>query len=317
MLAETKAEPAAESAGFHERLVAMNEALVLGSVRQHEFTEAAERTNALLQAEICERKQAEEALRLAKAQLTDRAGQLERLVAERTSDLTASNEQLEAFVYSVAHDLRAPLRIMQGFSSMLVENARVALDESVRDYADRIDKSARFMDALLIDLLAFSRVSQRRLKLTSVSLKKVVESVLSRLQSEIKEKNGQVESAASWPFVQAHETTVAQVLFNLVSNALKFVAPNTPPIVRLRAEESGGFIRFWVEDNGLGIPPNCQGEIFHLFTRLNGEKYQGTGLGLAIVQKGVERMEGKVGVISIPGQGSRFWFDLQPSPLAL
>src|ERR1700728_2127044 len=151
MLTETKANPAAETAGFHERLVAMNEALVLGSVRQHEFTEAAERTNGLLQAEICERMQAEEALRLAKGQLTDRAGQLERIVAERTSELTATNQQLEAFVYSIAHDLRAPLRIMQGYSTMLVKNAGVALDESARDYADRIDKSAQFMDALLID----------------------------------------------------------------------------------------------------------------------------------------------------------------------
>jgi signal transduction histidine kinase len=317
MLAETKTKPAAETAGFQERLVAMNEALVLGSVRQHEFTEAAERANGLLEAEICERKLAEEALRLVKAQLIDRAGQLERLVAERTSELSATNEQLEAFVYSIAHDLRAPLRIMQGYSTMLVKNAGVAMDESARDYANRINKSALFMDALLIDLLAFSRVSQQAITLTSVSLKKVVESVLSRLQSEIKEKNAQVESAASWPFVQAHETTLAQVLINLVGNALKFVAPNVPPIIRLRAEEAGGFIRFWVEDNGPGIPPNSQGEVFHLFTRLHAEKYEGTGLGLAIVQKGVERMGGRVGVISIADQGCRFWFDLRPPPLAL
>jgi signal transduction histidine kinase len=304
-----------ETAQFHEKMLAMNEALMLGSVHQHELTEAADSSNTLLQVEISERKQAEEALRLAKAQLTDRAGQLEGLVNERTSELTAMNKQLEAFIYSIAHDLRAPLRVMQGFSTMLVEKAGAALSETGKDYADRISKSAQFMDALLVDLVTFSRISQQRLELTPVSLKTVVESVLSRLQQDIQQKNARVESAASWPLVLADEPTLTQVLFNLVSNALKFVAPDVPPRVRLRAEEKAEFIRVWVEDNGPGIAPGYQDQIFHLFTRLEGEKYAGTGIGLAIVQKEVEHMGGRVGVESATGQGSRFWFELRPAPL--
>ncbi len=299
---------------FNKKMCAMNEALVLGSVRQHELLEAADTLNGRLLTEISERKQAEEALRLAKAELTDRAGQLEGLVAQRTSDLAASNQQLEAFVYSIAHDLRAPLRIMQGFSTMLVEEAGATLNETAKDCATRIDKSAKFMDALLLDLLAFSRVSQQQVELTSVYLKKVVESVLLRLQPDILEKNARMEIIGTWPSVLAHEPTLAQVLFNLASNGLKFVSPGAPPHVRFRVEKKAGFARVWVEDNGPGIAHNHQGEIFRLFTRLEGEKYGGTGLGLAIVQKGLERMGGRVGVISAPGEGSRFWFELRYSP---
>lgn len=243
--------------------------------------------------------------------ISSRAQQLEKLVAERTADLTATNKQLEAFVYSIAHDLRAPLRAMQGFSSMLVEEEGAALSEMGQNYAQRIDKSAQFMDSLLADLLAFSRISQQRLELTFVKLEAVVESVLSRFQSDIEEKKARVETSGPWPSVLAHEPTLAQVLFNLVNNALKFVAPDTPPLVRLRAEEQPESIRIWIEDNGIGIAPDYQEQIFRLFTRLHGEKYEGTGIGLAIVQKGVERMGGRAGVESALGQGSRFWFELR------
>jgi signal transduction histidine kinase len=300
-----------ETAQIHEKTLAMNEALMLGSVRQHELTEAAESSNAQLQEEIGERKQAEEALHRAQAQLSAHAGELEGQVSERTSELTTTNQQLEAFVYSIAHDLRAPLRSMQGFSAMLVEEAGAALSDAGKDYADRINKSAQFMDAMLKDLLAFSRIGQQRVELTPVNLEAVVESVLSRLEKDIQEKNARAESSGPWPVVLAHEPTLIQVLFNLASNALKFVVPDVPPLIRLRAEERAEVIRVWVEDNGIGIAPDHHDQIFRLFTRLRGEKYQGTGIGLAIVQKGVERMGGRVGVESAPGQGSRFWFELR------
>jgi PAS domain S-box-containing protein len=260
--------------------------------------------------DITSRKRNEEALHQSREQISKHAAGLETVVGERTAELTATNQQLEAFVYSMAHDLRAPLRSMQGFSAMLVEEAGASLSMRGRDFAGRIDQSAQFMDALLIDLLAFSRIAQQQIELTSVNLETVVQSVLSRLDKDLQEKKGRVECAGSWPAVLAHEPTLGQVIFNLVSNALKFVRPDAPPLIRLHAEEQGRFVRVWVEDNGIGIDLEHQPKIFGLFTRLRGSEFPGTGIGLAIVEKSLERMGGNVGVESIPGEGSRFWFNV-------
>ncbi len=258
-----------------------------------------------------ERRRGEEALRVEKKVLTNEAAQLEKMVAERTQELTATNQQLEAFVYSIAHDLRAPLRSMQGFSEMLVQEAGPSLSEQGRSFARRINRSAQFMDKLLGDLLAFSRLSQQRVELTAVDPEPLVAAVLSRLQADIQQKDAHVESVGPWPGVLAHGPTLVQVFINLVDNAVKFARLPGPPVVRLRAEERGDNVRVWVEDNGIGIEPNHQEQIFRLFTRLHGEKFPGTGLGLAIVQKGIERMGGRVGVESTLGQGSQFWFELR------
>ncbi len=300
-----------EKAPVPMALVAMNEALVLGAVRQHELAAAAEASNALLQAEIHERQHAEAALRAAQAELSTHATALEGMVTMRTAELMATNQQLEAFVYSIAHDLRAPLRAMQGFSEMLVDEAGANLSVTAQGYAARISKSAHFMDDMLGDLLAFSRVGQQQVELAAVSLLPVVEAVVARLQDEIQAHGARVETSGAWPVVCAHEPTLVQILVNLVSNALKFVAPGVPPVVRLRAEERAGTVRVWVEDNGIGIAPAHCSQIFGLFTRLQGATYEGTGIGLAIVQKGAERMGGQVGVESAVGAGSRFWFELR------
>jgi PAS domain S-box-containing protein len=324
-----------ETTQFHEKTLAMNEELMLGSLRQHELTENSERLNARLRTEISVRRQTEEALLRAQAQLADWAGHLEDLVTKRTAELTVTNKQLEAMVYSIAHDLRAPLRAMQGFSAMLVEEAGAALTKTGQAYADRINQSAQYMDALLRDLLAFSRVAQQPVKLTAINLEGIVDSVLTRLKKEIREQHARVEKSGPWPLVLAEEAILTQVLCNLTSNALKFVAPNVPPQIRLWTEERSEpltdealagpatlqpaprlWVRVWVEDNGIGIRPDHQGQIFRLFTRLHGEKYPGTGIGLALVQKGVERMGGRVGLESGGSQGCRFWFEIRKASTA-
>jgi signal transduction histidine kinase len=295
---------------FHEKLVTMNEALVLGSVRLHEFAESAVALNERLRVEIAERALAETALRQAQAQLTDRAGQLEELVVKRTAELTATNKELEAFVYSIAHDLRAPLRAMQGFSEMLSRNAGASLADTSKSFLHRINKSAQSLDAMLIDLVSYSRLCHEPIELAAVNLENAVHTTLSRLQKTIQATQARVEAAGPWPEVRAHGPTLGQVLLNLTDNALKFVRNGHAPVVRLRAEEKGESVRVWVEDNGPGIAADHQAQIFRLFTRLDADRSGGTGIGLAIVQKAVERMTGRVGVESILGQGSSFWFEL-------
>jgi len=300
-----------ESVEVHENTLAVNQALILGSLRQHELTAAADASNEHLQSEIAERKRAHEALLQAQAQLSRYASNLEDMVTQRTVKLTATNQQLEAFVYSIAHDLRAPLRAMQGYSSMLAEDEGTVLSPIGVGFTNRINKAAQHMDALLSDLLAFSRVSQQDVVLTAVNLQEIVSLVVDRLKSEIAALHATIETEGIWPHVMAHEPTLAQVIFNLVSNALKFVVPDRRPVVKFRVDDRGDSIRLWIEDNGVGIAVSYQEQIFRLFTRLNGDKFPGTGIGLAIVQKGVERLGGRIGLESVEGQGSQFWIELK------
>lgn len=260
--------------------------------------------------DITARRKTEAAQSSAKDLRSRRTAELESIVGQRTAELRLSNTQLETFVYSIAHDLRAPLRAMQGFSQLLVQDHAAHLNAQGRDYANFINTAAQTMDHLLADLLAFSHISQQRLTLTAVSLEAVVASALAGCETEIRESRADIEHTAPWPVVLAHPATLRQILVNLIGNAVKFVAPG-PPHIRLWAEDRPhGIVRIWVADNGIGIPAEFQERIFQVFQRLHTTAYAGTGIGLAIVQKGVERMGGRVGLESAPRTGSKFWIEL-------
>ncbi len=299
-----------ETTQFWKQTVAMNEALVVGSVRQHELAEAAMAANTRLEEEIAERIKIEAALYEAQERLNDRAGQLEELVAHRTVDLTNTNQQLEALVYSLAHHLRAPLRSMQGFATLLKAEPDVGT-ELGQHFARRISKSAQFMDDMVAGLLIFSSVAQRRLDLTPINLKTVLESIQSQLRDGIEAKQARVEVVGPWPRVLGHAPTVEWVLMNLLGNALKFVKPDAPPQIRIRTEAHGDLVRVWVEDNGIGLSADHCAQIFKLFGRLHGDQFPGTGVGLATVRHAVQRMGGTVGVETTAGAGCRFWFELR------
>ncbi|MDB6017400.1 MAG: domain S-box [Pedosphaera sp.] len=229
----------------------------------------------------------------------------------RVAALTEINGELEAFNYSISHDLRAPLRSMQGFARALIEDHGSQLSEEGREYADRITSSGAYMDNLLQGLLSYSRLTQSELNLDPVNLDTLMQEVLSWHSREIEDQKAKVEVRLPLGSVLAHPVTLNQVLANLVSNAVKFAAPSRHPLLRIWAEQQTNSVRVFVEDNGIGIPPSYQQKIFGLFERLhNSSTYPGTGIGLAIVRKGTERMGGRVGVDSTPDVGSRFWIEL-------
>ena len=239
---------------------------------------------------------------------------LEDQVRARTAELEERNDELEAFGYSISHDLRAPLRAMQGFSQALLEDCGDRLDAMGREYAERIVAGAKRMDELIRDLLAYSRVSRAELKLLRVPLTPVAHSALAELSGALRARHASVHLDEALPAVMGHPATLSQVLTNLLGNGLKFVPPERTPELRVHAERHNGLVRLWVEDNGIGIAPEHQGRIFRVFERLHSnDDYPGTGIGLAIVRKAVERMGGQVGVESNPGHGSRFWVELQPA----
>jgi signal transduction histidine kinase len=234
-------------------------------------------------------------------------------VAERTRELTEANAALDTFSYSVSHDLRAPLRTMQGFTEALLEDHAAQLDPVGRDYARRVAQAAQRLDHLIQDLLQYSRLSQSKIDLEAVDLSTIIRELMPDFTAYFESQRAEVIIEEPLPSVLGHPATLSQVMANLINNALKFVSLGKRAEVRIGADDStNGKVRIWVEDNGIGIDINHQDRIFQIFERLH-TNYPGTGTGLAIVRKGVERMGGRVGVISQPGKGSRFWVEL-PRP---
>jgi len=269
-------------------------------VELYKKTELIQRQAEELRRDIAARQRAEEQI-----------SQLNQQLEQRVVALTEINRELEAFSYSISHDLRAPLRSMSSFAQAVLEDEGGKMSSQGLDYAKRIARSAKYMDTLLHDLLTYSRLTREETPPSSIRLEDIVNDVLTLVEGEIRSRGTSVEIVSPLGSVFAHLPTLKQILANLIGNGLKFVAPDRPSRLRISTSREQGFVRLWVEDNGIGIAPEHQQKIFGLFQRLHdAQTYPGTGIGLALVRKGAERMGGRAGVESNPGQGSRFWVDL-------
>lgn len=230
---------------------------------------------------------------------------------ETADRLRDANTDLESFAFTLAHDLRAPVRSIQGLTQALLEDCGNRLEARALDYVRRIDRSGEELDRLIQDLLDYGRLSRADLVTERVNLQAVVEKALAQLESDIRQSQACVTVDGPLPHVVGHRTTLVQVVTNLLSNAIKFVARGVEPRVRVWAEGRTDTIRLWVEDNGIGIAPEDHQRVFQAFERLHaGEVYPGSGIGLATVLKGMERLGGRSGVESALGSGSRFWIEL-------
>ena len=248
---------------------------------------------------LMERIGAAEALRQSETEFRTLAGQLQQ-----------ANDELEAFAYSISHDLRTPLRTMTGFAHALMETLGEDANKDARDFAERIIVSGAWAEDLISDLLDYSRLSFEALELQSIDLKEVIDSVLEQVGPTLKEADAEITVEDELPTVMAQKTILVQILANLVTNGAKFVPEGRAPEIGIRCEEREERVRIWVEDNGIGVPEGQEERIFGVFERLDqSSERPGTGIGLAIVRKGMERIGGETGV-DRRSVGSAFWIDI-------
>jgi PAS domain S-box-containing protein len=259
--------------------------------------------------DISDRKRADEALHLAKIQLEDKATHLEALVQQRTAKLREMIGELEAFSYSIAHDMRAPLRSLQGFSEILLNDYTDKLDADGQRFLKRISASAGRMDKLIQDVLNYSRVVRGELPMETVDLDKLLTGIVDTYPSFTPDK-AEITLQGPLPCVLGNEAMLTQIFSNLIGNAVKFVPKGVKPRITIWAERRKSHVRLFVKDNGIGIEADQHEKIFSIFQQVN-KDFDGTGIGLAIVKKAVERMGGKVGLESELERGSTFWLEIQ------
>ncbi len=260
--------------------------------------------------DVTERKLAEQRLRQSEAEIQALNSQLEQRVIERTAQLEAANKELEAFSYSVSHDLRAPLRAVDGYTRMLLDDYAPRLDAEGQRICTTISQSAKNMGKLIDDLLAFSRVGRSALQLMTLDMEALVQAIFAEVSTP--EDRARIDfEVGPLPDTVADPTLLRQLWVNLLSNAVKFSSKKPRAVIQVTAEAGEHGTIYSVQDNGAGFDMQYVNKLFGVFQRLHSNKeFEGTGVGLAIVQRIVERHGGQVWAKGELGQGATFFVSL-------
>lgn len=264
--------------------------------------------------DISTRKKMEAEQATVHSDLQQHAQKLEATVAERTAHLQQTIAELEGVSYSLSHDLRGPLRTIQGFAQLVLEDAGDRLTAEERDLLTKAIKAAHRLDRLIQDVLTYTRVSRQSVTVETVDVERLLRQIIDE-RPELRRPHAEIEVVSPLFPVLGHEASLTQVITNLLDNAVKFMPPDRQPRVRVYSRRLDGYVEIWFQDNGIGIPAEAQGRLFAIFQRVHDDKkYPGTGIGLAIVRKAVERMGGHVFLESEVGVGTRFCVRLPKSP---
>ncbi|MFL6228365.1 MAG: ABC transporter substrate binding protein [Pyrinomonadaceae bacterium] len=237
--------------------------------------------------------------------------QLEQRIAARTAALDKKSRELETFAYSVAHDLKTPLRSIDGYSRLLIEDYSADLTGEARSFLETISTSTEEMSQLIDDLLAYSRIERREFKPDRLELQPLIARLVEQKRHEAAERGIEFVVKVNGGIVMADANGLVQSLRNYLDNAVKFTREVAQPRIEVGAKETTTSCLLWVGDNGIGFDSKYHDKIFGIFQRLNhAEDYPGTGIGLAIVRKAMERMDGRAWAESSPGRGATFYLEI-------
>jgi light-regulated signal transduction histidine kinase (bacteriophytochrome) len=244
------------------------------------------------------------------SEIQDSCADLERRLRQRTAQLEAANHEMEVFTYAISHDLRAPLRHINGFSRLLLEDFHSSLPGDAQRHVQRIADATRRMGMLVDDLLNLARVSRSDLTLQRTGLKSLVEGVIVSLQPEFADRLVDWK-VSELPFVECDPALLTQVFRNLIANALKFTRPRSHAVIEIGARQKNDTHIIYVRDNGVGFNMKYAGKLFGVFQRLHRpEEFEGTGIELAIVQRIIQKHGGRIWAEAELDLGATFYFTL-------